>query len=118
MRGCNTKASSREAPVSLVPSFLDLLQPLSCLMTAPSFDSLLTLLGGWVFARRRTITGMILAAGVAVGAKHHSAYHRLLATAPRSPAAMGLAGAHPLVAAPPAAGTMPPAPAGSPSPQH
>src|SRR5256714_1934755 len=104
MRGCNTKASSREAPVSLVPSFLDLLQPLSCLMTAPSFDSLLTLLGGWVFARRRTITGMILAAGVAVGAKHHSAYHRLLATARWALDEMGLAVAQLRIAGQPARG--------------
>src|SRR2546423_6610311 len=101
MRGCNTKASSREAPVSLVPSFLDLLQPLSCLMTAPSFDSLLTLLGGWVFARRRTITGMILAAGVAVGAKHHSAYHPPLATPPWSLDEMGLAVGPALISGPP-----------------
>jgi len=53
--------------VSLVPSFLDLLQPLSCVMTCPTFDSFLTVLTGWAFARRRTVTGMILAAG-AVGA--------------------------------------------------
>jgi hypothetical protein len=47
MRGCKTKALSKEAPVSLVPSFVDLLQPLSCVMTAPSFNSFLTLLTGW-----------------------------------------------------------------------
>jgi len=76
--------------VSLVPSFLDLLQPLSCVMTTPSFDSFLTVIGGWVFARRRTVTGMILAAG-AVGAKHHSAYHRLFAAARWSLDQMGLA---------------------------
>src|SRR5260221_12884650 len=48
MRGCKTKALSREAPVTLVPSFLDLLQPLSSVMTAPSFQSFQTLLAGWV----------------------------------------------------------------------
>ena len=47
-------------------------------MTAPSFTSFVTVLTGWVFARRRTVTGMILAAG-AVGTKHHSAFHRLFA---------------------------------------
>jgi hypothetical protein len=91
MHGCKTKALSREAPVSLVPSFLDLLQPLSCVMTAPSFDRFLTLLGGWVFARRRTVTGMIVAADVARGGKHHSSYHRLFAAARWSLDELGLA---------------------------
>ena len=61
MRGCETKALSKEAPVSLVP-WLDLLQPLSCLLTCPTFDSFLTILTGWAFARR-TATG--IAAGAA-----------------------------------------------------
>jgi DDE superfamily endonuclease len=91
MRGCNTKALSKEAPVSLVPSFVDLLQPFSCLMTVPTFDSLVTVLTGWVFARRRTISGMILAADAARGAKHHSAYHRLFAAARWSLDEVGLA---------------------------
>src|SRR4051794_11200971 len=60
-------------------------------MTCPTFDSLLTVLTGWVFARRRTVTGMILAAGAAVGAKHHSAYHRLFAAACWSLDELGLA---------------------------
>jgi hypothetical protein len=90
MHGCKTKALSKEAPVSLVPSFLDLLQPLSCVMTAPSFASLQTLLYGWVFARRHTVTGMLLAAD-AVGSKHHSAYHRLFAAARWSLDELGLA---------------------------
>ncbi len=91
MHGCETKALSKEAPVSLVPSFLDLLQPLSCAMTTPSFQSFLTVITGWVFARRRTVTGMILAADAAVGAKHHSAYHRLFAAARWSLDELGLA---------------------------
>jgi SRSO17 transposase len=90
MHGCNTKALSKEAPVSLVPSFLDLLQPLSCMMTAPSFASLQTLLTGWIFARRHTVTGMMLAAD-AVGTKHHSAYHRLFSAARWSLDELGLA---------------------------
>lgn len=76
--------------MSLVPSFVDWLQPLSCVMTAPTFDSLLTVITGWVFARRRTVTGMILAAD-AVGTKHHSAYHRLFAAARWSSDELGLA---------------------------
>jgi hypothetical protein len=76
--------------VGLVPSFTDLLQPLSCVMTALSFQSFITLTAGWVFARRRTVTGMILAAE-AVGTKHHSAYHRLFAAARWSLDELGLA---------------------------
>jgi hypothetical protein len=92
MRGCETKALSKEAPVSLVPSFLDLLQPLSCVMTCPTFDSFLTVLSGRAFARRRTVTGMILAAGaVGGGHKHHSAYHRVFAAARWSLDELGLA---------------------------
>jgi hypothetical protein len=58
-------------------------------MTAPSFTNFLTLLTGWVFASRRTVTGMIVAAG-AVGKKHHSAFHRLFAAARWSRDAVGL----------------------------
>jgi len=66
--------------MSLVTSFVVFLQPLSVVMTCPSFGNAMTLLAGWVFARRRTITGMIAAAG-AVGLKHHSTFHRLFASA-------------------------------------
>jgi hypothetical protein len=83
---------SKEASVvSLLPSFLDLLQPLSYVMTTPTFDSFLTVISGWAFARRHTVTGMILAADAAVGAKHHSAYHRLFAAARWSLDELGLA---------------------------
>jgi hypothetical protein len=76
--------------MSLVPSFVDLLQPLSCVMTTPSFNSFQTVLLGWVFAPRRTVAGMILAAD-ASGEKHHSAYHRLFASARWSLDELGLA---------------------------
>ena len=76
--------------MSLVPSFAELPQPLSCVMTTPTFNSFPSVLTGWVFARRRTVTGMILAAE-AVGTKHHSAYHRPFATARRSLDELGLA---------------------------
>jgi hypothetical protein len=92
MRGCEANALSKEAPVSLVPSFLDLLQPLSCVMTCPTFDSFVTVITGWAFARRRTVTGMILAAGAAgEGFKHHSAYHRVFSAARWSLDELGLA---------------------------
>ncbi len=66
--------------MALVSSFLELAQQLACVMTAPTFHTLVTILSGWVFARRRTVTGMILAAD-AVGTKHHSSFHRLFAKA-------------------------------------
>jgi SRSO17 transposase len=59
-------------------------------MTAPSFDSLVTMVTGWVFAHRRTVTRIIVAAD-AVGTKHHSAYHRLFSTAHWSLDELGLA---------------------------
>ena len=66
--------------MTLVSSFLGLVQQLAFVMTTPTFDTFVTVLTGWVFARRRTVTGMILAAD-AVGTKHHSAFHRLFAKA-------------------------------------
>lgn len=66
--------------MSLVTSFLVMLQPLAVAMTAPTFCNLTIILAGWSFAPRRTVTGMLLAAG-AVGKKHHSAFHRLFAQA-------------------------------------
>lgn len=59
-------------------------------MTAPSLTTFVTLVTGWVFAPRRTVTGMIVAAQ-AVGRKHHSAYHRLFASARWSLDTLGLA---------------------------
>ena len=76
--------------MSLVTSFVVFLQPLAVVMTGPSFDNALTILTGWVFAPRRTITSMILAAA-AVRQKHHSAFHRLFASARWSRDRLGLA---------------------------
>ena len=66
--------------MTLVSSFLELVQQLGCVMTAPTFNTFVTVLTGWVFARRHTVTGAILAAD-AVGTKHHSSFHRLFAKA-------------------------------------
>ena len=76
--------------MELVPGFVALLQGLSVTMTAPTFHSLTTVLTGWVFARRHTITRMILAAGDAAE-KHFSSYHRLFSAARWSLDALGLA---------------------------
>jgi hypothetical protein len=76
--------------VELVPGFVLLLQGLSTAMTAPTFKSLTTVLTGWVFARRHTVTRVILAAGDAAE-KHFSSYHRLFSAARWSLDALGLA---------------------------
>ena len=76
--------------MELVPSFRELVQQVSCVMTAPTFASFLIVLAGWVFARRRTVTRMILAAD-AVETKHHSAFHRVFAAARWSLDELGLA---------------------------
>lgn len=76
--------------MELVTSFNVLLQALSPVMTAPSFQTWLTLVTGWIFARRRTVTHMIVAAG-AVGDKHFSSFHRLFSQASWSLDNLGLA---------------------------
>jgi len=76
--------------MTLVASFAALVQPLAPAFTAPSFESFLTLLAGWLFARRKTITGLIQAAG-ALHKKHFSSYHRLFSAARWSLDRLGLA---------------------------
>jgi hypothetical protein len=66
--------------MELVPGFVVLVQGLSATMTAPTFDSFVTVITGWVFAGRRTVTRMILAAG-STAEKHYSSYHRLFSAA-------------------------------------
>ena len=59
-------------------------------MTAPTWNNFQLLIAGWVFARRRTVTGMIEAAGQ-MGMKHHSLFHRVFAKARWSLDRLGLA---------------------------
>ena len=66
--------------MSLVTSFEALLQSLRPAMTRPSFNKLVTILTGWVLSAERTVTRILVAAGVA-GVKHHSAFHRVFACA-------------------------------------
>lgn len=75
--------------MDFVPSFMALLQELNVVMTAPTFQNFLVIAYGWVFARRRTVTAMIQAAG-AVGTKHHSVFHRFFAAAKWSLDELGL----------------------------
>ena len=74
----------------LVSSFAVLLQEVAIAMTGPSFENFQIIATGWTFARRRTVTGMLLAAGVA-GRRHHAAFHRFFAQARWSLDDVGLA---------------------------
>jgi hypothetical protein len=76
--------------MELVPGFTALLQPFAMTMTAPTFQSFVTLAAGWVLASRRTVTRMILAAGDAAD-KHYSSYHRVFSAARWSLDRAGLA---------------------------
>ncbi|MEA3368328.1 MAG: transposase [Planctomycetota bacterium] len=76
--------------MELVSSFEALVREVSFVMTRPTFQSFVVVLAGWLFARRRTVTGMIQPAG-AVGTKHHSAFHRVFADARWSLDDLGLA---------------------------
>jgi DDE superfamily endonuclease len=76
--------------MELVTSFAVVLQSLAPVMTAPSFQTWTTMVTGWVFARRRAVTQMIVAAG-AVGEKHFSSFHRFFSQAAWSRDELGLA---------------------------
>lgn len=65
--------------MELVSSFRDLLPPLAACFTAPSCANFETLLCGWVFAPRRTVTTLILAAGAP--ARGFARFHRFFARA-------------------------------------
>lgn len=76
--------------MNTVSSFAVMLQEFAIVMTAPTLANFSTLVSGWMFAPRRNITSMIVAAGVA-GVKHHSSFHRVFAAARWSLDAFGLA---------------------------
>ena len=75
--------------MSLVSSFEVQLQPFRSAMMRRSFRNLVTILTGWVLSGRRSITRMMVAAN-AVGAKHHSTYHRFFSAAKWSLDGLGL----------------------------
>jgi hypothetical protein len=76
--------------MALVSSFSILLQEFVVVMSSSTFANFSTLATGWIFAPKRTVTGMIVAAGIA-GIRHHSAFHRVFATARWSLDQAGLA---------------------------
>ena len=65
----------------LVSSFAEFLLSFAPAFSQPSFANFTTLITGWVFCMgRRTVTGLITAAG-AIGGKHFSCYHRFFSRA-------------------------------------
>ncbi len=74
--------------MDIVSSFSDLLQVFAMTMTPATHKNLRELTVGWVFAPRRTITGMLRAGGVE---RHHSAFHRIFSNAKWSIDTAGLA---------------------------
>jgi hypothetical protein len=64
----------------IVSTFPVLLQSFSACFTAPSFESFVVLMSGWVLnLRRHTVTGTIRAVG-GVGLKHISSFHRFFSS--------------------------------------
>lgn len=74
--------------MDLAPGFLELLQPMRVWMYAPTFQNLTILVSGWIFAGRRTVTGLLRAALVRL---RHSSFHRVFANADWSLDRLGLA---------------------------
>ncbi len=74
--------------MDICSSFVPMLQVFAVSMTAPTHANLVELMTGWVFAPRRTITGMLRAGGTD---RHHSSFHRIFANAKWSIDAVGLA---------------------------
>jgi hypothetical protein len=65
----------------LPESFTAYLTQFSFCFTEPTYRRFLTIVAGWVLCTgRRTVTGVIRAAGV-VGERHHSGYHRFFSQA-------------------------------------
>jgi hypothetical protein len=75
---------------TLLPAcFAPLVQALAECFTRPSFLSFQVLLVGWVLCLgRHTVTGVLRASG-ALGAKHHSSFHRFFRKAAWSPDSIG-----------------------------
>jgi hypothetical protein len=86
----NILAMSIKVSMELVTSFAMVVQSLNYVMTAPSLESWQTIVIGWVFAKRYTVTRMIVAAG-ATDEKHYSSFHRFFSQASWSRDELGLA---------------------------
>jgi hypothetical protein len=89
-----TTAEAAMPDAAIVVSFTSLLQSFSPCFTAPSFESFVTLMSGWVLnLRRHTVTETVRAA-CAVGTKHISSFHRFFSKARWSTDPLGLVLVH------------------------
>jgi hypothetical protein len=76
--------------ISIVSTFPQLLQAFSPCFTAPSFQSFVVLMSGWVLnLGRHTVTGTVRAAG-AVGFKHICSFHRFFSRGRWDPDEVGM----------------------------
>jgi hypothetical protein len=78
----------------VVVSFARLLQSFSPCFTAPSFESFVTLMSGWVLNMRRHTVTETVSAACAVGTKHISSFHRFFSKARWTTDAVGLVLVH------------------------
>lgn len=76
--------------MGLPDTFLQHVVAMGASMTMPTLTSLVTVVQGWLFAGRHTLTGVLIAVGEG-GTKHFSAYYRLFAYARWSLDTLGLA---------------------------
>jgi len=60
--------------MDIATTFLPLLQAFTTERTKPTFQTLATLITGWLFAPRRTVVGMLRSSG---SDRHHTAFHPL-----------------------------------------
>jgi hypothetical protein len=74
--------------MDIATTFIPLLQVFSDVMTQPTAESFRQLVAGWLFAPRRTVLGMMRSSNNT--SKHHSAYHRVFASAKWSVDRVGL----------------------------
>lgn len=74
--------------MDIVSTFMPLLRVFTAAMTKPTAESFTELFAGWLFAGRRTVSDGLRAVDPT---KHHSAYHRIFASARWSIDQVGLA---------------------------
>jgi hypothetical protein len=75
--------------MEMVSGLRDCFLSVSSAFTAPTFRSLCAQVVGWLFAPRRTISGILVASGLA-GTRHHSAFYRVFSSAKWSLDELGL----------------------------
>jgi hypothetical protein len=67
--------------VELTPSFVELLQDFAPVFTAPTFQTFVTIVGGWLFTRSHRYITEIIAASGKVGCGHWCRFHRFFSHA-------------------------------------